>query len=103
MNETLKKSFQKSNNFIERQKLSAEISDMMLKRKKEYYHHLSLKLNNSNNSAKTYWSGLKSFSNDTKVPLIPPLLVNSKIVCDFTKKANLFNDFLCCSMYTFNL
>ena len=26
-------------------------------------------------------------------PLIPPLLVNNKIVSDFTKKANLFNDF----------
>ena len=27
------------------------------------------------------------------IPLIPPLLVNNKIVSDFTEKANLFNDF----------
>ena len=98
MNETikskikLKKSLHKSKNFIEIQKLSTEISDMILKRK-EKYHHLSLKLNNPNTSAKTYWSVLKSFYNDTKVPLIPPLLVNNKIVSDFTKEANLFNDF----------
>ena len=56
---------------------------MILKRKEKCYHHLSLKINNPNNSAKTYWSILKSFYNDTKVPLIPPLLVNNKIVSDF--------------------
>ena len=66
---------------------------MILKRKEKCYHHLPLKINNPNNSAKTYWSILKSFYNDTKVPLIPPLLVNNKIVSDFTNKAKLFNDF----------
>ena len=98
MNETikqrieLKKSLHKSNNFIEIQKLSTEISDMILKRKEKYYHHLSLKLNSPNSSAKTYWSIPNSFYNDTKVPLIPPLLVNNKIVSDFANKANLFNN-----------
>ena len=89
----LNKSLHKSNNFIEIQKLSTEISDMILKRKEKYYHHLSLKLNNHNTNAKTYWSILKSFYNNTKVLLIPLLLVNTKIVYDFIKKANLFNDF----------
>ena len=57
MNETikniakLKKSLHKSSNFIELQKLSTEVSDIILK-KKNYF----LKLNNPNNSAKTYWS-----------------------------------------------
>ena len=50
-------------------------------------------LNDPNTSAKTYWLILKSFYKDTRVSLIPPLLVNNKIVSDFTKKANLFNDF----------
>ena len=36
---------------------------------------------------------LKSFYKGNRVPLIPPLLVNNKIVSDFTEKANLFNDF----------
>ena len=66
---------------------------MILERKEKCYNHLSMKLNNPNTSAKTYWSILKSFYNDSKVPLIPPLVVNNKIVSDFTKKANIFNDF----------
>ena len=88
-----KSSLYKSNKFIDLQNLSKEISTMILERKEKYYNHLSMKLNNPNTSAKTYWSILKSFYNDSKVPLIPPLLVNNKIVSDFTKKANIFNDF----------
>ena len=95
----LKKSLHKSKNFIEIQKLSTEISDMILKRKEKYYHNLSLKLSNPNTSAKTYWSILKSFYNDTKFSLVPPLLVNNKIAYDFTKKANFFND-LFATQYT---
>ena len=64
-----------------------------MERKEKYYHDLSMKLNDPKTSAKTYWSILKSFYNDSKIPLIPPLLVNNKIVSDFTEKANLFNDF----------
>ena len=108
MNETitnkikLKKFLHKSNNFIEIQKLSTEISDMILKRKEKYYH-LPLKLNNPNTNVKIYWSILKSFYNDIRVPLIPPLLVNNKIVSDFTRKTDLFNDFFATySVYTFN-
>ena len=52
-----------------------------------------MKLNNPKTCAKTYWSILKSFYNYGKISLIPPLLVNNKIVSDFTEKANLFNDF----------
>ena len=60
--------------------------------KEKYYHDLSTKLNEPKTSAKTYWSILKSFYNDSKIPLIPPLLVNNKIVSDFTEKSNIFND-----------
>ena len=35
----LKKYLHKSKNFIEKQTLSTEISDMILKRKEKYYHH----------------------------------------------------------------
>ena len=52
-----------------------------------------MKLNDSKTSDKTCWSILKSFYNNSKIPLIPPLLVNNKIVSDFTEKENLFNDF----------
>ena len=59
---------------------------MISVRKEEYYLHLSKKLNDLSTSSKTYWSILKSFYNGSKVPLIPPLLVNNKFVSDFTKK-----------------
>ena len=73
--------------------LLTEISTLILERKEKYYHDLSMKFNNPKTSAKTYQSILKSFYNDSKIPLIPPLLVNNKIVSDFTEKANLFNNF----------
>ena len=40
------------------------------------------------------WSFLKAFVNGSKIPLITPLLVNTKYVTDFLVKANRFNDFL---------
>ena len=52
-----------------------------------------MKLNDPKSSAKTYWSIIKFFYNDRKIPLIPPLLVNNKFASDFTEKENLFNDF----------
>ena len=89
----LKKSLSRSKNFIGLQNLAIEISELISIRKEEYYNNLSKKLNDPNTSAKTYWSILKSYYKDNRVPLIPPLLVNNKIVSDFTEKANLFNDF----------
>ena len=89
-----KKSLPKSKNFIHIQNLAIDISELISVKKEEYYDNLSKKLNGPNTSAKTYWSILKSFYKGIKVPLIPPLLVNNKIVSDFTEKANIFNDFI---------
>ena len=78
---------------------------MILKRTEKCDHHLSLKFNNPNTSAKTYCSILISLCNDTKVLLITPLLVNNKIASDFTKEANLFNYFFAtqCTSLTNNI
>ena len=43
--------------------------------------------------AKTYWSILKTFYNDKKIPIIPPLLIDDKFVTDIQTKANIFNKF----------
>ena len=51
-----KNSLCKSKKFIELQNLAIDIFEMISIRKDEYYDHLSKKLNNSNTSAKTYWS-----------------------------------------------
>ena len=90
---SLKRSLSESNRFSEVQMLSTEISMLMLERKEKYYCDLSMKLNNPKTYAKAYWSILKSLYNDGKIPLIPSLQVNNKIVSDFTEKANLFNYF----------
>ena len=58
-----------------------------------YYENLAKKLNNPLLQAKTYWSILKTFYNDKKIPLIPPLLVDDKHVTDIKTKANIFNEY----------
>ena len=43
--------------------------------------------------AKIYGSNLKSFYNDRKVPLIPPLLIDDKFLTDIQTRINIFNKF----------
>ena len=77
--------------FIE--SLIAELYDLISYTKDLYYENLAKKLNNPLLQAKTYWSILKSFYNDGKVPLIPPRLIDDKFVTDIQKKTNIFNKF----------
>ena len=58
-----------------------------------YYENLTKKLNNPLLQAKTYWSILKLFYNDRKVPLVPPLLIDDKFVTDIQTKTSIFNNF----------
>ena len=44
-------------------------------------------------SAKTYWSILKMFLNNKKIPCIPPLFHQGKYVTAFKKKAEPSNSF----------
>ena len=69
-------------------------SQVVSNRKQEYYSNIALKLNNPKTSAKTYWSILKTFYNDKKIPFIPPLLIKNKLVSNFKAKLNHFNIFL---------
>ena len=43
-----------------------EVSQLVLEIKDKYYNKLSMKLNNSKTSSKTYWSILKTFYNGKK-------------------------------------
>ena len=61
--------------------------------KSEYYSKLSRKLSNPETSSKACWSLLKSFVNDKKMPIIPPLYHNGNFITDFCQKAELFNSF----------
>ena len=43
---------------------------------------------------KCYWSSLKGFLNNKKIPCIPPLIHNNQFVVDFKENSELFNPFL---------
>ena len=70
-----------------------ELNELISSTKALYYENLAKKLNNPLLQTKTYWSILKTFYNDKKIPIIPPLLVNDKFVTDIQMKANIFNKF----------
>ena len=70
-----------------------ELNELISSTKALYYENPAKKLNNPLLQVKTYWSILKTFYNDKKIPLIPPLLVDDKFVTDIQMKANIFNKF----------
>ena len=53
-----------------------------------------MKLSNPETSSKAYWSILKSFVNDKKIPIILPLYHDGNFITDFRQKAELFNSVL---------
>ena len=79
--------------FVHLQNLIIELNELISSTKTLCYENLAKKLNNPLLQAKTYWSILKTFYNDKKIPLIPPLLVDDKHVTDIKTKANIFNEY----------
>ena len=79
--------------FVCLENLITEINELISSTKNLYYGNLAKKLNNPLLHAKTYWSILKSFCNEKKIPIIPPLLVDNNFVTDIQTKANIFNKF----------
>ena len=61
--------------------------------KQNFYSKIVEKLQNTQRSSNAYWSLLKIFLNNKKIPIIPPLYHNSEFVIDFKKKTELFNSF----------
>ena len=49
---------------------------------------LANKLSHPSTSSKTYWSILKTFCNNKKMPLISPIFIGNKLESDFKLKAN---------------
>ena len=44
-------------------------------------------------NTKCYWSLLKTFLNNKKIPCIPPLYHDHKFACDFKEKSKIFNNY----------
>ena len=56
--------------------------------KQKYFLRLAQKLNTIQKSTKAYWSLLKIFLNNRKIPVIPLLFHNNKFFTDFKEKLN---------------
>ena len=73
---------------------SKEQIEQILEAKKNCFVKMTKKLADSNTSPKAYCTILKHLLYNKKFPTIPPLLVDGKLVSDFCRKANIFNNFL---------
>ena len=71
--------------------LQERLSTIIESSKERYYARIANRLNNTQKSSKTYWSLLKIFLNNKKIPLIPPLFHENRFITDFKEKAELFN------------
>ena len=61
--------------------------------KDKFLNRPSVKLDDPNASAKSYWSIINNFLEKKKDPTIPPFLFNGTLVSDSKQKANLFNSY----------
>ena len=73
--------------------ITLELSNAISFSKAKYHERLAIKLNDPKTAPNTYWLILKTVANGSKIPLIPPVLVNNEFVTDFLVNSNLFNDF----------
>ena len=62
---------------------SQSLQILVSESKAAYYNRLSSKLSDPKTSSKAYWSILKSFFSDKKVPVIPPIFFNNEHIMDF--------------------
>ena len=80
---------QKESNTVDHAILSnitLELSNAITFSKTKYHERLAIKLNDPKTTPKTYWSILKTFVNGSKIPLVPPFLVNNEFVTDFFRE-----------------
>ena len=73
--------------------LEIELSDLKETRKQNYHFRLTEKLRDWNTSAKAYWSLLKTFLNNKKIPCILSIFYENDFVIDFQKRVEIFNEF----------
>ena len=75
------------------QTITWDLTEAIISSKNVCYERLANKLKDPNISSKTYWSIIKTLVSGKKVAVIPPILVNKKLVTNLKDKANIFNDF----------
>ena len=60
---------------------------MILEAKEKYIRQLSNKLSDPSTVPKKYWKIIDRFVKNKKTPMVPPLLVNDKIISKLSEKS----------------
>ena len=82
----------KSNQSFETfQSFQSQVSSLIASLKNKYYSKVVKILLDPSTSPKTYWSILKTFLNNKKIPVIPPIFHDNKYITHFKQKGELFN------------
>ena len=71
----------------------SECTKLIIEAKDKDLAKLSSKLANTDPAPKTYWSITNRFLNNSKIPIILPVFFEGKLISDFEKKAQLFNNY----------
>ena len=72
----------------------SKCTKLIIEAKDEHLAELSSKLDNPNAAPKTHWSIINRFVNNKKVPILPPVFLEGKLISDFEKEAELCNNHL---------
>ena len=75
-----------SDNFTNFWNLSQDLSELITIGKKLITVTLPNKWNDPQSFSKTFQKILKMFCNGSKIPIIPPIIVNDKLVSDYEEK-----------------
>ena len=73
--------------------LQEKLNSFIVVSKQSYYSRMSAKVTKFHKSSKVYWSLLRKFLNNKKIPLIPPLYHQGGFITNFKVKTELFNCF----------
>ena len=63
----------------------SEYTKLIVEAKDKHLAKLSSKLDNPDTAPKSYWSIINRFLNKKKIPIIPPVLFEGKLISDFEK------------------
>ena len=75
------------------QQMISDGSKLIENTKRNYFLKAGNILANPGTSNKKYWSLINTVLNKAKIPIIPPVLENRLFFFDFSKKAQIFNDY----------
>ena len=81
----------------------SECTKLIVETKDKHLAKLSSKLGNPDGAPKTYWSIVNRFLNNKKIPIIPPVFFEGKLISDFEKKAEFYNNHFTSQCYLFKM